>query len=84
MSEPRKTYRIGDVTIVKVHEQLLRNVEPGVLFPTAQPRDFEIIAQSLAPSDLEDNRQHVILSIHSWLVRTPRHVVLIDTGAGKR
>jgi hypothetical protein len=57
MSEPGKTYRIGDVTIVKVHEQLLRNVDPGFLFPTAQPGEFELRAQSLDASDLEDNPQ---------------------------
>jgi glyoxylase-like metal-dependent hydrolase (beta-lactamase superfamily II) len=82
MSQSAKTYRIGDVTIVKVHEQYLRNVPPSFLFPTAPPKDFEVIAQSLDRSDLEDDRQNLVLSIHTWLVRTPHHVILLDTGAG--
>ncbi|UIK01767.1 MBL fold metallo-hydrolase (plasmid) [Rhizobium leguminosarum] len=82
MAIQNRTYRVGDVTIQKVLEQKLRDVPKTFIYPTAKPEDFEGITTQLAAEDLEENREDLILSVHTWVVRTPKHVVLVDTGSG--
>ena len=82
MTRLHEAHRIGDVTIQKVSEQSLRNVPKSFVYPTAKPEDFEGIAAHLATVDMEENREDLVQSIHTWVVRTPRHLVLIDTGSG--
>ena len=82
MTLPHKVHRIGEVTIQKVLEQPLQNVPKSFVYPTAKQEDFEGIAERLATEDLEDNRDDLVQSVHTWVVRTPRHLVLIDTGSG--
>jgi len=82
MVSQHKTYRVGDVTIQKVLEQRLRDVPKAFIYPTAKPEDLEGIASQLVAEDLEENRDDLVLSVHTWVVRTPRHLVLVDTGSG--
>lgn len=76
------SYRIGDVTIQKVQEQPLHNVPISFLYPEASADDLDGISAQLALEDMEGNRQELVQSIHTWVVRTPKHVILIDTGSG--
>ena len=76
------TQRIGKVTIDRVEEQQLRQVPPGWLFPSSSVAEFEQASQRLDVQDVEANREQLVLSIHTWVVRTPDHLILIDTGAG--
>ncbi|WP_333849445.1 MBL fold metallo-hydrolase [Leclercia sp.] len=63
-------YRTGDTDIFKVME---REIE----IPAADlyPGDFR-------PEDADEIRQIVPLSIHSWVIRTPDDIIVIDTGTG--
>lgn len=70
------------MTIQKVLHQSLRNVPKNFIYPAAVPEDFKDIAAQLAAVDLEDNKEELVQSVHTWVVRTPRHIVLIDTGSG--
>lgn len=36
----------------------------------------------LAAVDMDEDRDTLVVSIHTWLVRMPDHVILIDTGSG--
>ncbi|MBM7321981.1 MBL fold metallo-hydrolase [Agrobacterium sp. S2] len=82
MTQQPIIHRIGDVTIQKVTEQPLRNVPQNFLYPLATTEDLDGIQAHLDVEDMEDNRSDLIQSIHTWVVRTPDHVVLIDTGSG--
>jgi glyoxylase-like metal-dependent hydrolase (beta-lactamase superfamily II) len=82
MALSSKTYEIGDVTVVKVHEQLLTSVDPAWLYPGFKPEEFASEKGKLNTCDLDEAGSHVNLSIHSWLLRTRHHVILIDTGSG--
>ncbi len=31
---------------------------------------------------MDSSCQHALMSVHTWVVRTPRHIILIDTGVG--
>lgn len=81
MDSERKTYRIGDVTIGKVEEQQLSNVPVSYLYP--KEGAAERIVADLGPrNEGDDGAKHVQLSIHTWVVRTPSHLILVDTGSG--
>ncbi|HFZ8993350.1 TPA: MBL fold metallo-hydrolase [Citrobacter freundii] len=63
-------YRTGDSVIFKVPE-----------------REIQMPAADLYPgvfqaADSDEARQPVSLSIHSWVVRTPDDIIVIDTGTG--
>ena len=82
MNDINPTYRIGDVTITKVEEQLLRNVPLGFLYPASGPNDLTAVKKSLHADDLEASGESFCLSVHTWVVRTPDHLILIDTASG--
>lgn len=77
-----QSQKIGDITIEKIEEQQLHKVPPEWLFPAFEEQRFEAVREKLAEVDLEPDTPQVVLSIHSWLVRTPDHLVLIDTASG--
>jgi glyoxylase-like metal-dependent hydrolase (beta-lactamase superfamily II) len=77
-----KSYQIGNMVITCISELLLKQTTPAELFPNW---NSELLSDSLSwlpPGTMDETHQHVILSVHSWLIRTPRHVILIDTGVG--
>lgn len=82
MTDQRKIHRIGEATIQKVLEQPLHNVPKNFVYPTATAEDFAGIEAYLAVEDMEENRNDLVQSVHTWVVRTPSHLVLIDTGSG--
>jgi glyoxylase-like metal-dependent hydrolase (beta-lactamase superfamily II) len=77
-----KTYTIGAVSVQRVHEQPFRNVPFAFLYPNSADSELEIVARQLSLDDMEDNRVELIQSIHTWVVRTPEHIILVDTGSG--
>lgn len=81
MSQKFKTHRVGDATIHKVEEQELAPVPVPFLFPTAQPSDLSDPGGELRQY-LEPSGDSLRLSVHTWVVRTPDHLILIDTGSG--
>lgn len=75
-------FKIGDVTVTKVEEQLLRAIPPTFLYPELATQEFAKLEQTLTANDLEPSREALVLSVHTWVVRTPRHLILIDTASG--
>ncbi len=67
---------------MKVEEQLLHAIPPSFLYPGMTPEEFAAVEPTLTASDLEPSRDALVLSVHTWVVRTPRHLILIDTGSG--
>lgn len=63
-------YRTGDSVIFKV-------LEREIPVPAA-----DLYPDSHQPADSEEAHQPVPLSIHSWVVRTPDDIIVIDTGTG--
>lgn len=81
MTDQFKTYRIGDVTIRKVEEQLFKNVSAAHLYPALSKAELNALQPSLRDY-FEEDGESVRLSIHTWVVETPEHLILIDTGSG--
>lgn len=82
MTEMPQTYRVGDATVTRIHELALTGVDPAFLYPDA---DIDALAEhraTLGPGACDPATGHLNQSIHSWLVRTPHHVILVDTATG--
>ncbi len=77
-----KIYTVGDATVTKISEQTLDAVAPAWLYPDWDPREIEKHAAWLVPGNMDPGREHLIISIHAWLVRLNDKVVLIDNGSG--
>ena len=77
-----KTYQIGDVSVVKIEEKIIKPVPSGYLFPTLNASEYHSNIANLSADDLEGADRDPILSVHSWLLKTPDHTILIDAAAG--
>ncbi len=82
MSDLGKEYHIAGTTVRKVQEQYLHNVPASFLYPAARSEEIKALEPRLAAVDMDEDRDTLVVSIHTWLVRTPDHVILIDTGSG--
>jgi glyoxylase-like metal-dependent hydrolase (beta-lactamase superfamily II) len=77
------TWSIGEVSVTRVEEQL-----GFASFPPEQYLDgFERAALErhlawLVPDHYSPERNRLVSSVHSWLIRTPRHTILLDCCAG--
>jgi len=71
--------QVGEVEIVRVEEAMLR--EPSIIFAEWRKEMAEQYGW-LAPEYYIPDEDIFRVSIHSWLLRTPRHVVVIDTCGG--
>ncbi|KML57020.1 beta-lactamase [Burkholderia cepacia] len=82
MMHTNKIYRLGDVTVTKIEEVRLNGASPSFLYPAWEPEELGRNLPWLTPSNMDATTGNLIQSIHSWLVRTPHHTILIDTGTG--
>ncbi len=76
-----KTQRVGPYEITRVAEIDRMGLEPNFLFGNVTP---EIIAANrgwLGPRLIEPDDK-LVLSFHSFVVRTPHHTILVDTCNG--
>jgi glyoxylase-like metal-dependent hydrolase (beta-lactamase superfamily II) len=71
-----ETHRIGRATVTRLPETTLTFPSPTALLPDWDPAAAASGREGLEPTEA------VVLSVHAWLVRTERHVVLVDTGIG--
>lgn len=81
------TWQVGDVTVTRIDELTLDGHTAAQLLPGADPalvaRHRDRLGPGLVrPGQAGPGSERVVVSIHSWLLRTPRHVILIDTATG--
>lgn len=79
------TIRLGEVSLDVVWEADDHSFDAQEFFPLSTPEDFRAQRQWIAPLHLSFETNRIALSMHSWLVRTPRSTILIDgcVGNGK-
>ena len=73
-------WKIGDVTIHKIMELVGGGAGVRALLPNATAEEI-VKLQWLVPDYAEPNGD-LKLTVHSWLVRTPKINILVDTGVG--
>lgn len=73
---------LADTTITRIEEQQGPGFLPDFLFPDWDPKVLEEHRDWMVPDCFDDAGGRFIASVHSWLVRTSHHVILIDTCGG--
>jgi glyoxylase-like metal-dependent hydrolase (beta-lactamase superfamily II) len=77
-----KTYTIGDAKVSSVDELTLNNVSPASLFPDWNPELLTGHQSWLSPDSMDMDCKHAFMSVHTWIIQTKNHTILIDTGVG--
>ena len=72
--------QIGDIEVHRIEELII--YEPMTLFPDFQPDALQENLNWLAPHYYDPDKAMFPTSIHSWLLKTPQHTILIDTCGG--
>ncbi len=75
-----KTLTVGKTTVTRV-EEMIWEISPRFLFPDLSYEDFEPYRDWLVPH-FSTEELKLRLSIHSFVVRTPHHTVVVDTCIG--
>lgn len=76
-----QTCYIGAAGVTRVFDLQLATFAPSQLIPSWNEAREGLLSQ-LPAAATDASGAHVILSIHSWLVRDRGRTILIDTGAG--
>lgn len=77
------TWQIGSVSVTRVGELLGFTSLPPEQFLVGFDREvLETHQHWLIPNHYSPKHDRLITSVHSWLIRTPRHTILLDCCAG--
>jgi glyoxylase-like metal-dependent hydrolase (beta-lactamase superfamily II) len=77
------TWRIGSVSITRVGELLgFASLPPEKFLVGLEREVIERHLQWLVPNHYSPEDDRLITSVHSWLIRTERHKILLDCCAG--
>lgn len=78
-----QTWRIGSASVTRIEEQLgPGSFPPEQYFSGFEPEVLERHLPWLVPHHYVPATRALITSVHSWLIRTPRHTVLLDCCSG--
>lgn len=73
-------HKIGDVSVIRVEETILR--EPHELFPDFRFECLEPHLNWMAPHCYDPEEKEFLASVHSWVIRTRHHTILVDACTG--
>ena len=73
---------IGDVRVTRIEEQMGPGFPAKDFFPEFDADTFAAEGHWLAPSYYQPESGRLIASIHSWLLRTGKHTILVDACSG--
>ena len=76
------TWRLGDIAVDRVVEVEGPALSPDVLYPDAAPEVIEAHRHWLEPGLLDPASGLLIISFHSFVIRTAHHVIVVDTCGG--
>ncbi len=77
-----QSLKIGEMTIVAVNEMSGPTFPATKMFPHVMPEFIAKHTNSLIPHFIEAQRGLINMSYHSYLITTPRHKIIVDTGIG--
>jgi glyoxylase-like metal-dependent hydrolase (beta-lactamase superfamily II) len=75
-------FNVGEIEILRVEESLGHGFQPNVLLPDWNAKDIEPHLPWLAPTYYDAEADRIVSSIHSWVLKTRHHTILIDTCVG--
>jgi glyoxylase-like metal-dependent hydrolase (beta-lactamase superfamily II) len=77
-----RTHAIGEISINRVIEQRGPGFAPDFLFPDWNPAVLEQHRSLMIPQCFDEAGGRFIASVHTWVLRTPHHTILIDSCGG--
>lgn len=77
-----KTLDFGGITVDRVIETEGPSFHPGFIFPDATPEAIEGELPWLLPHFLDADSGRLLMSLHSYVIRTKHHTILVDTCVG--
>ncbi len=75
-------FDIGGIEVLRVEESLGSGFRPSALLPDWTPEAIAPHLSWLVPGHFDPGRDRLIMSIHSWVLKTRHHTILIDTCVG--
>jgi len=76
-------WQIGDISVTRIEEGVgLSSCGPEEFFTAFDPEAFRRHVGWMSPLHYDAAANRLVSSIHSWLIRTPRHTILLDTCSG--
>src|SRR5919109_848932 len=75
-------FNVGGIEVLRVEESLGSGFRPDALLPDWTQEGIAPHLSWLVPTHFDPVRNRLIMSIHSWVLRTPHHTILIDTCVG--
>ena len=75
-------WSFGDISVDRVVEQEQPLLAPAVLYPSSTPEAWDAHRSWLEPTLLDPVTQHLVMSIHSFVIRTRHHTIVVDTCGG--
>ncbi len=76
------TFQVGSYFVTRIEEMLTPGFHPDFLFPDYDSGILEEEKLLTSPCFWHAESAKVMSSMHSWMIRNDKHVVLIDTGCG--
>jgi glyoxylase-like metal-dependent hydrolase (beta-lactamase superfamily II) len=77
------TWSLGPVTVTRIEEMLgYGSFPPSQYFTGFERAVLERNLDWLVPRHYVPEKDAIITSVHSWLIRTPHHTILLDCCAG--
>jgi glyoxylase-like metal-dependent hydrolase (beta-lactamase superfamily II) len=73
---------VGDASVVRIEEMIDTSFTAKGFFPAFDPEALRPHLSWLVPRYYVPDRDALVFSMHSWVVKTGRHTVLIDTCIG--
>jgi glyoxylase-like metal-dependent hydrolase (beta-lactamase superfamily II) len=75
-------FKIGSSTVSRIEESSGLGFQAKVLLPDWHDGIVKQHSDWLVPGHFNIQKQRFILSVHSWLIETPQHNILVDTCGG--
>ena len=77
-----QTLDLGGITVERVVESEGPSFHPGFIFPDATPEALAGERDWLLPHFLDAESGRLLMSLHSYVICTERHTILVDTCVG--
>jgi len=77
-----KSFALGEITVTPIVEQQQPLFDIFEFLPGVTPEIFDENRSWLEPSALDPATRKLILCVQSYLVRTPHHIILVDSCVG--
>ncbi len=74
--------KLGNTTIEKIEEICGAGFKPARMFPKFDQEAFDAQKGWMVPEHVEPGSDRLVGSVHTWIVKTPKHTILIDTCLG--